>query len=227
MAGDGIIIFQGGTSKNRVLVEAFKKLLQKKGIDPARLIVPEFPEIRIAQGAALFAARNLAEGRMLDRRALVEGLAQLKNFVANRTVTSALPQLLLRDARRLEKTWTPYQFKEGEVRNVFLGLDVGSTTTKFVLIDAETEAVLHKDYVRTEGQPFAVMERGIHAIRDKLGSHIRILHVGSRLRTRGHGRHGRGRRGRRRSTPTPRPWAAASGADTIIEIGGRTRSSCA
>jgi len=223
MAGDGIIIFQGGTSKNRVLVEAFKRLLQKKGIDPARLIVPDFPEIRIAQGAAMFAARNLAEGRMLDRSALVEGLAKLKDFVANRTVTSALPQLRLRDPRRLEKTWTPYQFKEGEVRDVFLGLDVGSTTTKFVLIDAKTEAVLHKDYVRTEGQPFAVMERGIHDIRDKLGSRIRILHVG----VTGSGREAMGAMvGADAVVDEINAHATAVGrlhpdADTIIEIGGQ------
>ncbi|MBI4347101.1 MAG: hypothetical protein HY553_09620, partial [Elusimicrobia bacterium] len=223
MAGDGVIVFQGGTSKNRVLVEAFRRLLEKNGLDPARLIVPDFPEVRIAQGAATFAAQDLPAEARIDREALAAGLSRLKEFVANRRVTSALPALTLRDPGRLVKTWKPYPFKPGEVREVFLGLDVGSTTTKFVLVDAQTDAVLYKEYVRTEGQPFEVMEQGIHKIRDTVGPNIKILHVG----VTGSGREAMGAMaGADVVVDEINAHATAAGrlhpdADTIFEIGGQ------
>ncbi|MBI4423678.1 MAG: hypothetical protein HY554_08125, partial [Elusimicrobia bacterium] len=223
MAGDGIVVFQGGTSKNRVLVEAFRRLLEKNGLDPARLVVPEFPEVRIAQGAAVFAAQDLPQDARLDREALAAGLARLKDFVANRSVTSSLPALALREPERLLKTWRPYAFKAGETRDVFLGLDVGSTTTKFVLVDARTEAVLYKEYVRTEGQPFEVMEQGIHRLRERVGDHVRILHVG----VTGSGREAMGAMaGADVVVDEINAHATAVGrlhpeADTIFEIGGQ------
>ncbi|MFC1679102.1 acyl-CoA dehydratase activase [Elusimicrobiota bacterium] len=223
MAGDGIVIFQGGTAKNKVLVEAFRKLLEKNGLDPDRLVVPEFAEVRIAQGAAMFAAKGLADDRMIEREVLIEGLRELKSSFANRSVTSSLPQLRLRDVAKLEKTWRPYAFKEGETRDVFLGLDVGSTTTKFVLVDAKTDAILYQDYVRTEGQPFDIMEQGIRKIRDTLGEHVDILHVG----VTGSGREAMGKMvGADVVFDEINAHATAVGrlhpeVDTIIEIGGQ------
>ncbi|MFC1611109.1 BadF/BadG/BcrA/BcrD ATPase family protein, partial [Myxococcota bacterium] len=177
LPGNGPIIFQGGTSKNRTLVEAFCQLLEKNGIDRKRLLVPEFPEIRIAQGAAMAATEDLG-AREIDGDSLHAGLASLKDFIANREVQAAREPLKLRDPERLKKTWKPYVFDKGEKRDVLLGLDVGSTTTKFVLLDAESETVLYRSYVRTRGEPFEVMEEGLRKIRDELEDNINIVHVG-------------------------------------------------
>ncbi|MFC1611848.1 acyl-CoA dehydratase activase, partial [Myxococcota bacterium] len=178
LPGSGPIIFQGGTSKNRTLVQAFRRLLEQHGIDPKRLVVPEFPEIRIAQGAAMAAAELVSDDKAIDADSLHAGIVALKDFIAHREVRAARDPLKLRDPKRLEKTWKPYEFKKGEKRDVLLGLDVGSTTTKFVLLDAETEAVLYRSYVRTRGEPFEVMEEGLRKIRDELEENINILHVG-------------------------------------------------
>lgn len=50
LRGNGIVVFQGGVAKNKVLVRAFKDLLTKNGLQSDRLVVPEWPELKIAEG---------------------------------------------------------------------------------------------------------------------------------------------------------------------------------
>lgn len=179
IASDGPIIFQGGTAKNKVLIRAFQELLKKNNLNPERLYIPDYPELKIAEGAALFAAK-VAKGKVIDHNALENGLLKLKHFIETRTVLSHYENLntFLENPSKYKKTWKPYEFSSNEVKDVYLGLDVGSTTTKIVLLDAKNLEVLRRDYKRTYGQPFEVMDNSLKKIGREIGRHINILHVG-------------------------------------------------
>lgn len=63
------------------------------------------------------------------------------------------------------------------MRSYYLGIDVGSVSTNVVVIDKSGE-VVYKDYLRTKGQPIAVIQHGLKALKEKMGS-IDIRGVGT------------------------------------------------
>ena len=56
--------------------------------------------------------------------------------------------------------WTPYQPEKGETVRAYLGIDSGSTTTKFVLMD-EREEILDSFYASNKGAPLAVAKEAL------------------------------------------------------------------
>jgi predicted CoA-substrate-specific enzyme activase len=58
----------------------------------------------------------------------------------------------------------------------YLGIDVGSITTKMVIID-EADRVLSKIYLRNSGRPIEAIQKGMEFLRDQLGSGIPIQGV--------------------------------------------------
>jgi predicted CoA-substrate-specific enzyme activase len=58
----------------------------------------------------------------------------------------------------------------------YLGIDVGSITTKMVVID-EADRVLSKIYLRNSGRPIEAIQKGMEFLRDQLGSGIPIQGV--------------------------------------------------
>jgi predicted CoA-substrate-specific enzyme activase len=59
---------------------------------------------------------------------------------------------------------------------VFLGIDIGSTTTKYALMN-EAREIIHKSYVHTQGKPIEVTQRLLKQISDEMGGRITILGV--------------------------------------------------
>jgi predicted CoA-substrate-specific enzyme activase len=59
---------------------------------------------------------------------------------------------------------------------VFLGIDIGSTTTKYVLID-EDQTLFDKQYVPTRGKPIEVTQSLLADIHDKFGDMVEIMGV--------------------------------------------------
>jgi len=59
---------------------------------------------------------------------------------------------------------------------VFLGIDIGSTTTKYAIID-EHRKIIHKRYVPTRGKPIEVTQNLLDTIQKELGNQIEIKGV--------------------------------------------------
>jgi len=57
---------------------------------------------------------------------------------------------------------------------VYLGIDIGSTTTKHALISEDRE-IIHKQYVHTQGKPVEVTQRLLEGIRDEMGDRIHLV----------------------------------------------------
>ena len=59
---------------------------------------------------------------------------------------------------------------------VFLGIDVGSTTTKYALINQDRE-IIDKEYRQTMGKPIEVTQNLLRVLKDRLGNRIDIKGV--------------------------------------------------
>ncbi|MCD7956587.1 MAG: acyl-CoA dehydratase activase, partial [Lachnospiraceae bacterium] len=84
-------------------------------------------------------------------------------------------------ARHQLEECVPYQPRAGETVRAYLGIDSGSTTTKFVLMDDE-ERILDTFYSPNEGEPLIVAKKAILAIRDRYqaaGARLEIIAAGS------------------------------------------------
>jgi predicted CoA-substrate-specific enzyme activase len=57
---------------------------------------------------------------------------------------------------------------------VYLGIDIGSTTTKYAVMN-EARDIIHKSYVPTQGKPIEVTQRLLKGIMDELGRRIDIV----------------------------------------------------
>jgi predicted CoA-substrate-specific enzyme activase len=154
----------GGTALNRGVL----RFLNEKLSD---VVVPEEAPYFEALGAALAA---LERGRPLPEKIYREGTP---GFSFLPPLKDALP-LVTRGSLEY-RTALP-----GD--RCLLGLDVGSTTTKAVLVRSSDDALLASVYLRTNGDPLNASRACFASIRDKLaGTRVRIAGIG----VTGSGRH--------------------------------------
>ncbi|MBW2107341.1 MAG: CoA activase [Deltaproteobacteria bacterium] len=153
------VIFVGGLSMNALQVRAFRRYFPG-------LIVPQYNTTVGALGVALRAV-DLAIENDVDMEQLAAG---------NGNQGEPLPS-----APKLELRLTAFP-PDNEIRGrffhrtipVYLGIDIGSTTTKYALITEDHE-IIHKSYVHTQGKPVEVTQKLLRTIRDAVGDQIEIL----------------------------------------------------
>ena len=153
------IVFIGGLSLNDLQVKAFKSYL------PGLIVPPHNTSIG-ALGVALQALELNREGRV-DLGALnPEGsYSEVSVPVAPRLVLkqTVFPEMNETFGKSLRKKTRAY-----------LGVDVGSTTTKYALINEDRE-IIHKSYVPTQGKPIEVTQGLLKVIRDEVGKKIDLV----------------------------------------------------
>ncbi len=75
--------------------------------------------------------------------------------------------------------------KDGDLgMNFFLGIDVGSLTTKIVAVDRTGTIIFHR-YIRNEGGPIDAIQKGFNNLHDYFGEQVEITGIGAT----GSGRH--------------------------------------
>ena len=157
------IVFIGAMASNRLQVKAFKHYFPS-------LTVPAHHASIGAIGAAL-QARKQGWRNELDLLALARtGSESVYSF----------PR-----AERLELSMTrfdpdnglaPWAKKKGRPVEVYLGVDIGSTTTKYALV-SEKSQILHKCYVPTQGKPIEVTQRLLRTLQDEAGQRIKLMAI--------------------------------------------------
>lgn len=161
------VILTGGISKIKPIVDYIRK-------DVDELYIPEKSDFYEAYGAAVWAMKNETkpfEGTDLlfkDDPSSFEFLSPLKT--AEKLV----------EFKKSQKG----EIEEGDV--CILGVDIGSTTTKAVLIRRKDDAILASCYLRTNGDPVGAAKACYQEIEKQLNG-IKIKIVG--LGTTGSGRH--------------------------------------
>ncbi len=156
------VVFIGGLSQNELQVKAFRSYFPG-------LIVPSHATSAGALGAALFGAARGAGGKAVSADMIESvdscGIAEMPTG----------PPLQLR-LTSFSGAGATRPFKRGEKRPYYLALDIGSTTTKHVVMD-DNLRIIHKNYVHTRGKPIEVTQRLLQGIIDDLGPDIDIKGV--------------------------------------------------
>ena len=178
------VAFEGGPlTFNPTLIRVFA---QRLGLSDQDILIPEHPELMMAYGAAL-SLETLYAGRQtqvrLDR--LLEALRNLKlepedHETARPFFQSEAEEREFAQAHALP-AWEPIRLREGQTVRAWLGIDSGSTTTKFVLLDEE-KRILDAFYAPNEGAPLDVARKALLELRDRYqaaGARLEILGVGT------------------------------------------------
>jgi len=153
------ILFVGGLSMNELQVRAFKSYFPG-------LIVPEHNTSVGALGVALQALESGIENHLNPE----ESLFHQDECAFDLPVA---PKLELKQTAFPEDNEVRKWFFPKKVP-VYLGIDIGSTTTKYALITEERE-IIHKSYVHTQGKPIEVTQNVLRTIRDEIRDKIEIL----------------------------------------------------
>jgi predicted CoA-substrate-specific enzyme activase len=198
------VLAVGGVTRNDVIVGHLREALP--GFD-----LPPHAECFEALGAAYRALRE-GNSRPFDAAGL---------FEEGRASFEFLPSI--GEGENLVRFADSTEGKVEVGDECVVGLDVGSTTTKAVVLRLSDDAVLASVYLRTNGDPVGASRRCYQALFDQVGTKARIVGIS----TTGSGRHIAGLHA---GTPAVinEIVAHATGAahfdpevDTIFEIGGQ------
>jgi predicted CoA-substrate-specific enzyme activase len=153
------VLFIGGLSLNPLQVKAFRSWFPD-------LVVPPSSTSMGALGATLLAREaGQQHGFDLERLSALQTARALPVPLAPRLV---LTKTLFSDSEEI--TVEP----RGCKTRVYLGIDIGSTTTKYALIN-EGREIVHKKYVPTQGRPIEVTQRLLQEMRSETGDRIEIV----------------------------------------------------
>ncbi|MCC8047059.1 MAG: acyl-CoA dehydratase activase, partial [Clostridiales bacterium] len=178
------IIFEGGPlTFNPTLIETFAKRLSLKDEDIVR---PEHPETIVAYGTAIaldqifpekeeeadtVTLRELAKRLAAPEKSSQETEEKSKPFFCSSEEKNRFQE---RHARELQALCTPKPV-DGELR-VWLGIDSGSTTSKFVLLDEEGR-VVDRFYAPNRGEALLVVRDGLLEMKQKYDAQGIRLHI--------------------------------------------------
>ena len=209
------VAFQGGVAANEGVRKAFKDVLE---LDDSDYIVPSHFASMGALGA-VFSSIERGKGTGEFR-----GIEALREHVARAEYGKRPLERLERpkDHPSIRETVTGYRLDTNRKIPVYLGLDVGSTSTNVVLIDNDMR-VVSKRYLATAGRPLEAVRKGLGEVREECGDAVEVIGVG----TTGSGRYLTGDfvgADVIRNEITAQATAAAAidpEVDTIFEIGGQ------
>ena len=172
----GPIAFCGGVAANRGVVRAIEEVFE---LGSGGLVVPEEHTCTGALGAVLVGLKQRRDepdhgrppGGTLDLRRLKEHLDKT-NTIGHRLTPLSLPSDGQPDGDLPDRETLAARAKDGPI-DAYLGLDVGSISTKIAVIDCDMQ-VLAKIYLMTAGRPMDAVQRALTEIHKQLGDMVRI-----------------------------------------------------
>ena len=184
------VVFEGGPlTFNPALIRVFAERL---GLSDSDVILPPKAEIFIAYGTALSIDEVFQkhEGSFSPQAALTS-LSMYREIVSGSNVTQSLSffnsekereEFTARHKMRaITQDLSSLGAQKGETLKVYLGIDAGSTTTKFVLID-EDENVVDCFYSPNKGEPLKVIRQALVDMRAKYrdaGVKLEVIALGT------------------------------------------------
>lgn len=178
------IIFEGGPlTFNDTLVRAFKERLNLKDED---IIIPNHPETFVAFGTAIATTQIFKRVKETNFKELIKLLKDNKNKVTSEEKNKTF----FKNQKEIDKFYKRHNkelldkekiyLKENNLK-VYLGIDSGSTTSKFVLID-ENERLIDSFYANNKGDPIPVVQKGLIDMYEKYknkGINLDIIGLGT------------------------------------------------
>ncbi len=178
------VAFEGGPlTLNPTLVKVFAQRLR---LSPEDILLPDRPEMMISYGVALSLHSMFAgEAHDVELHDLISALEEAPAELEQQETSE--PFFTSRvEYETFEKRHTPPKalapaLRPGQTVRAYLGIDSGSTTTKFVLMD-EAENLLDSFYAPNEGDPLTVAKTALIAMRNRFraaGVTLEIVAVGT------------------------------------------------
>jgi predicted CoA-substrate-specific enzyme activase len=164
------ILFQGGVAYNLGVVRAFETVL---ALEPGQLIVPQYHTLMAAIGTAFVTMDEELEAGLPPFRGFEPLHTAIQTGTDQRKTMPRLPTGRMEIMRG--KTTSPV---EGVRRPVYLGIDVGSVSTKAVLITS-AGALIARRYLPTAGQPLEAVRRALAEIEERVGDAVNVMAVGT------------------------------------------------
>jgi predicted CoA-substrate-specific enzyme activase len=181
------VVFEGGPlTFNPTLVKVFAQRLNLADND---IILPPNAELFIAYGTALSVEEMFAGyGEEISAE---EALASLSKYRETVTGASKKEIAFFTTEKEREEFLAQHKTEEinrditarsgGETLRVYMGIDAGSTTTKFVLIDEE-ENIIDSFYSPNKGEPLKVIKKALVDMYEKYrnaGIKLEVIALGT------------------------------------------------
>jgi predicted CoA-substrate-specific enzyme activase len=205
------IVFQGGVAANKGVARAFKEILDLKEKD---FIIPSDHSVTGAYGSALTALENPLENEV----SISELVKIFDNAASDPEPSSDLPVLKF---SMFPEVVEPVGI-ENSTGHLFMGIDVGSVSTKGVIIDSRQRLVA-STYLPTAGKPVEAIKKLVNNFKNLTKKNIAVAHIAFT----GSGRHlakalfGGGTVMDEISAQSISSARFFPDTDTIIEIGGQ------
>lgn len=155
----GSVLLVGGSASNHIMV----RFLEDEGFD---IVIPEHSRCFEALGAAIWALSHETKPVPKADDLFVEGEQDFSRH------------LPLKDALSRVRFMEPIRDKARDGDDCILGLDVGSTTTKAVLVRRSDRAILAGIYLRTNGDPVGASRKCYEGIASQIDVPINITGLG-------------------------------------------------
>ena len=183
------VVFLGGPfTFNRQLVAVFAKHL---GLAKEEILIPPWPQVAVAIGAALAVGvvPNESQKPYLGRKVLARLSDSSRAIIADAAPAppffNTREELAAFRSRHAVPPFVPKEIPAGTAQDVYVGIDAGSTTIKFVLMD-DASNIINKFYASNSGNPLGVVKKALIDIYDT------YLNSGVRLSVKGLGTTGYG-----------------------------------
>jgi len=164
------VALAGGLFANQGVVRAIQDMF---GFGPGDVVVPR----GFAHLGAIGAAMAAADVPRTARKAVCVGPVADAGPAEREKAFPSMPPLSTENVVFLRDRVVPPPKIEGKPE-VFLGIDIGSVSTNFTLVDWEGN-LLKEIYVRTQGRPVQVVTDGLRELQEEFGDAVTVRGVGT------------------------------------------------
>ncbi|MCS7150276.1 MAG: acyl-CoA dehydratase activase [Caldimicrobium sp.] len=170
------LVFQGGVAANLGVRRAIKDIFNLK---EGELIIPEHFKIMGAIGAAIYGLEGKASSSYRGSEILRDYLRERAYDPPRYPLLSPCESTMLsKSIREKIQNQITRVYRPDEEINIYLGIDVGSVSTKLVAID-ENANLIEKVYMFHHGKPLESIKKGLVELRKKLPERIKVKGVGT------------------------------------------------
>jgi predicted CoA-substrate-specific enzyme activase len=154
------IYFVGGVAANGAISRALNEILSSRNGHPVQVIVPENYLYMEALGAALLSRDKASVIKMLPDADPLQSYMELPSLESVSVNGNGSKHLIT------------------ALTTGYLGVDVGSTSTKAVIMDASGKQILNKNYLMTAGRPVDAIKQVFANLLSEGADNVTIVGVG-------------------------------------------------
>jgi predicted CoA-substrate-specific enzyme activase len=162
------VAFIGGVAQNDAVRNAMQEAFK---IPDGDFFVPELHAWMGALGAAMFESEEW-------RKRTFKRIHQLKQHTGKQIFAGSEPLSMAKVNLLRDHVQDPPLPPPGKKVPAYLGIDIGSVSTNLVVID-EHGNMLHEIYLRTQGRPIEVVQKGLKEIEETISDLLDIRGVGT------------------------------------------------